>query len=114
MRAYRYPAAFTQADEGGFVVTLPDVPKAIAQGEIVEHAIEQAVDALEEAIIGRIRLAERLRNDENEVRRLLDPRHSSKLPRIAEILERTGKHVVISVERKEDLLPESLAIQIGT
>jgi antitoxin HicB len=108
------------------------------------ECIEQAVDALDEAIIGRInmgtdlplpsdhdpgqslipvpaqtafkaalyeeiksqslskvQLAARLGVDEKEVRRLLDPHHSSKLPRIAEILGRVGKHIVVGVQDDE-------------
>jgi antitoxin HicB len=141
MRTYRYAAEFTQAEEGGYVVTFPDIPEAITQGETIEQCIEEASDALEEAIIGRINtdeeipvaspaqngqyfipvpaqtafkaalyeeirsqglnkveLAARLGIDEKEVRRLLDPHHATKLPRIAEILGRVGKHIVVGVE----------------
>jgi antitoxin HicB len=41
--------------DGGFVVTFPDVPEAITQGNDVTDALAQAADALEEAIAGRIR-----------------------------------------------------------
>src|SRR6266516_9009 len=54
MRAYRYPANFAPAEEGGFVITFPDVPEAITQGEAIEKCIEEATDALDEAIVGRI------------------------------------------------------------
>ena len=54
MSAYRYPAEFTPAEEGGFVVTFPDVPEAITQGETVEECIKDATDALDEALTGRI------------------------------------------------------------
>lgn len=146
MRIYQYPAAFTPAEEGGFVITFPDVPEAITQGDTIEQCIAEAADALDEAIIGRINTGEELplpskvrsghylipvplqtafkaalyeeirsRNlskvelaahigiDEREVRRLLDPHHSSKLPRIAEILERVGKRIVVHVEDEEEL-----------
>jgi antitoxin HicB len=51
-----YPVILT-ADEidGGFVVTFPDVPEAITQGNDVSDALAQAADALEEAITGRVR-----------------------------------------------------------
>ena len=147
MRSYQYPADFTQADEGGFVITFPDVPEAITQGETVSQCIEEASDALEEAIIGRInmgeeipipsaarkgqfvipvpaqaafkaalyeeiraqhlnkvQLAARLGIDEKEVRRLLNPHHRSKLPRIAEILERVGKRIVVGVEDETEMV----------
>jgi len=139
-RTYQYPAIFAAAEEGGFVITFPDIPEAITQGENVSDAIEQGADALEEAIIGRINtgdplplpskptrgqflipvpaqtalkaalyeevrarstnkveLAAQLGIDEKEVRRLLDPHHPSKLVRIAEVLERIGKHIVIGI-----------------
>ncbi|MBV9155904.1 MAG: type II toxin-antitoxin system HicB family antitoxin [Acidobacteriaceae bacterium] len=54
MRSYQYPADFTPASEGGFVITFPDIPEAITQRETIEESIEQASDALDEAITGRI------------------------------------------------------------
>jgi len=38
-----------------------------------------------------------------EVRRLLNPHHPSKLPRIAEILGRVGKRMVIGVENETEM-----------
>jgi hypothetical protein len=35
--------------------------------------------------------------DEKEVRRMLDPRHSSKLPRIARVLRALGKELQLTV-----------------
>jgi antitoxin HicB len=146
MRVYQYAAEFSPAEEGGFVVTFPDVPEAITQGETIKECIEESADALDEAIIGRINtgedipvpskarrgqylipvpaqtafkaaLYEEVRNsnstkvelaahlgiDEREVRRLLDPHHASKLPRIAEILERVGKRIVVQVEDEKEM-----------
>ena len=60
MRSYKYPANFTPAEEGGFVITFPDVPEVVTQGETIEQCIEEASDALEEAIIGRINAGEEL------------------------------------------------------
>jgi len=136
---FAYPVILT-ADEtdGGFVVTFPDLPEAITQGEDTAGALEEAADALEEAIAGRIRrgdgipqpstadagellvpvpaltaakaalylalresgiskseLASRLGCDEKEVRRLLDPRHPSKLPRIERALSALGKSLAV-------------------
>lgn len=42
----RYPATFTPAEEGGFVVTFRDIPEAITQGDDIEEAREMAADAL--------------------------------------------------------------------
>ena len=56
MRNFVYPALLTPDEQdGGFVVTFPDVPEAITQGEDVSDALQQAADCLEEAIAGRIR-----------------------------------------------------------
>lgn len=146
MRVYQYAAEFLPAEEGGFVVTFPDVPEAITQGDSIDECIEEAADALEEAIAGRINagedvpvpskvqrgqylipvpaqtafkaaLYEEIRSrkltkvelaahmgiDEREVRRLLDPHYPSKLPRIAEVLERVGKRIVVQVEDEKEM-----------
>lgn len=42
-----YPVTLTPAEEGGFVVTFPDIPEAITQGEDAEDALVWALDALE-------------------------------------------------------------------
>jgi antitoxin HicB len=141
MQNFIYPATLTpDTQDGGFVVTFPDVPEAITQGDDVAEALQQAADCLEEAMAGRIRrhesipaaspvgpeqhaiplpaqtaakaalylairqanitkveLAERLHCDEKEVRRLLDPRHASKLSRLESALAALGQHLVIGV-----------------
>jgi antitoxin HicB len=40
--------------DGGFVVTFPDFPEAVTQGETAEDALEQAIDCLSEAIAARM------------------------------------------------------------
>ncbi len=45
-----YPVILSTANEGGFVVTLPDIPEAITQGESREDALEMALDALVTAL----------------------------------------------------------------
>jgi antitoxin HicB len=141
MQNFIYPATLTpETQDGGFVVTFPDVPEAITQGDDVAEALQQAADCLDEAMAGRIRrnesipaaspvgseqyaiplpaqmaakaalylairqanitkveLAERLHCDEKEVRRLLDPRHASKLSRLESALAALGQHLVIGV-----------------
>ena len=42
----KYPALFEPAEEGGFVVTFPDVEEAVTQGEDEQDAREMARDAL--------------------------------------------------------------------
>ena len=46
----RYPVRLKAAEEGGYVVTSPDIPEAITQGEDVEDALLHAADALESAL----------------------------------------------------------------
>ena len=142
MQHFMYPALLTPDEQdGGFVVTFPDVPEAITQGEDVSDALQQAADCLEEAIAGRIRrhaclpeaslvgsgrypiplpaqtaakaalylairqagltqveLAARLHCDEKEVRRLLDPRHASKMSRLESALAALGQQLVVGVQ----------------
>jgi antitoxin HicB len=54
--------------------------------------------AMQEARINNAQLARKIGCDEKEVRRMLDPRHPTKLPRIKEALEVLGKRLVVSVE----------------
>lgn len=53
--------------------------------------------ALREANLSRTELARRLGCDEKEVRRLLDPRHPSKLPRLQQALVLLGKRLVVEM-----------------
>ena len=46
----RFPAKFARAKEGGFVVTFPNIPEAITQGENIDDAMIHAADALESAL----------------------------------------------------------------
>ncbi len=145
MRRFCYPVNVRRNPGGGYVVTVPDVPEAITQGDSIEEALEQAADALEEAVAGRIRLklpipmpseakprqhvvtlpvetatkaalymtlresglsnieaAARLGIDEKEVRRLIDPYHPSKLPRIEAALAALGKKLVLVIRDAAD------------
>ncbi len=45
-----YPVVLDPQPEGGFVLTFPDVPEAITQGEDEDEALLYAVDALETAL----------------------------------------------------------------
>ena len=54
--------------------------------------------AMREAGMTNAQLARKLGCDEKEVRRMLDPRHATKLPRIKEALDVFGKRLVVSVE----------------
>ncbi len=48
---FEYPVLLAPAEEGGFVVTFPDVPEAITQGEDKADALFHARDALESALM---------------------------------------------------------------
>ena len=138
---FAYPASVARDEAGFYLVTFPDFPEAATDGESREEALNEAPDALEEAIAGRMNrgdtlphpsarkarqalvsvpaqmavkaalyiavkeagirnaeLAKRLDADEKEIRRLLDPHHRSKLPRLEAALEVLGKKLVIGVE----------------
>ena len=41
-----YNALFTVAEEGGYVVSFPDIPMAVTQGDSLEEAYEMAFDVL--------------------------------------------------------------------
>ena len=56
--------------------------------------------AIRESRIKNTELARRLGCDEKEVRRMLDPRHPTKLPRIQQALEALGKRLVVSMEEE--------------
>jgi antitoxin HicB len=71
--------------------TLIPVPAQVA----VKAALYTAV---RESGINNTELARRLGADEKEVRRLLDPHHRSKLPRLEAALEVLGKKLVIGVK----------------
>ena len=47
----RYPVQLEE-EEDGYVVTLPDIPYGATQGDNLAHALAQAEDFLEEAILG--------------------------------------------------------------
>jgi predicted RNase H-like HicB family nuclease len=50
-----YPLILTvDKEDGGFVVTLPDFPEVVTQGEGVTEALAQGEDLLDEAVANRI------------------------------------------------------------
>ena len=50
--AERYPVRLKQEEDGGYVVTLPDIGYGATQGDTLEEALAQAEDMLEEAVLG--------------------------------------------------------------
>jgi antitoxin HicB len=142
MRRFVYHAEFEPGESQGTVVTFPDVPEAITQGDDMADARAMAEEALglallsymargltlpkakakgralvavavapdvaaklavleafAEADISKAELARRLGKDEKEVRRILDPRHPTKLPALTEALRVLGKRLVVAVEK---------------
>jgi antitoxin HicB len=136
-----YHAELEPGDRRGVVVTFPDVPEAITQGDdeadartMAEEALGLALlsylargltlpkakakgpgtvpvavapdvaaklavlEAFAETGVSKAELARRLGKDEKEVRRILDPRHPTKLPTLTEALRVLGKRLVIAVE----------------
>ena len=77
----------SQPRRGERVVAVP--PRMAARAALVL--------ALAEAGIAKVELARRLGINEKDARRLLDPRHNTKLPAIAAALGKLGKQMVISV-----------------
>ena len=129
-----YPAKFDPAEEGGFVVTFPDIPEAITQGDdeaealwAARNALESALDfyfdsgravpvpskpkrgqrlielsaglsakilLLNEMVAQKVRpaeLARRLKIKPQEVTRLLNLRHATKIDGVALALKALGK-----------------------
>jgi antitoxin HicB len=142
MRSFVYHAEFEPGARRGFVVSFPDVPEAITQGDDMADARTMAEEALGMALLGYLAqarrlpkakakgrdlvpvavapdvaaklavleafteagiskadLARRLAKDEKEVRRMLDPRHPTKLPALTEALRVLGKRLVVAVEK---------------
>jgi len=55
---FSYPVVLKKDPAGGYVVTCPDLPEVVTQGESRREALLQAADAVEEALAGRIRRAD--------------------------------------------------------
>jgi antitoxin HicB len=52
---FSFPIVLTpDLTDGGYVVTFPNLPEAITQGENIEDCLKEAIDCLEEAIALRI------------------------------------------------------------
>jgi antitoxin HicB len=140
-KAFVFAAMIEPGDEGGFVVSFPDVPEAITQADSRDEARAMAEEALGLALLTyparglplprpksrrgmeavvvepdiaaklavleafaesgftKVELARRLGKDEKEVRRILDPRHATKLAALTQTLRALGKRLVVGVEK---------------
>ena len=82
------------------------LPKSRARGSgLVPIAVEPAIaaklaflDAFRQAGIGKSEFGRRIGKDEKEVRRLLDPKHATKLSTLTEALRVLGQQLIIGVE----------------
>jgi antitoxin HicB len=85
------------------------LPKPRARGRnLVEIAVAPEVaaklavsEAFAAAGISKSELGRRIGKDEKEVRRILDPRHSTKLPALTAALRALGKRLVVGVMESE-------------
>lgn len=136
----RYPAKFTPAKEGGYVVTFRDIPEAITQGDSLDEAMEMAHDVLVSSMdfyfedrravsapsaprrgerlielhpsiaakvlllnelvasgLSNAELARRMHAKPQEVTRLVDLSHTTKIDTIAAALAALGKRLDLSV-----------------
>lgn len=136
-----YPAQFTPAEEGGFVVTFRDLPEAITQGDDKTEAREMAADVLlstmdfyfddkrpvplpskpqkgEELVelpaavyakvlllnemlaqgISNVELARRLGTRPQEVQRIVNLHHNTKIDTISAALHELGKRLTLGVQ----------------
>ncbi len=53
-KAFVFPAVIEPGDEAGFVVSFPDVPEAITQGDDLDDAREMAEEALGLALLSYV------------------------------------------------------------
>jgi len=51
-KAEAYPVRLEREEDGGYVVTLPDIGYGASQGDTLDEALAQAEDLLEEAVLG--------------------------------------------------------------
>ena len=72
------------------------MPVAVAPNVAAKLAVLQAFI---EAGISKSEFTRRLRKDEKEARRILDPRRPTELPTLTEALRALGKRLIIAVEK---------------
>ena len=92
-----------------YLVRRKALPKPRAKGRnLVDIAVAPDVAAklavlelFAAAGISKSELARRISKDEKEVRRILDPKHPTKLPALTSALRALGKRLVVGVEEAE-------------
>ncbi|XUA17734.1 type II toxin-antitoxin system HicB family antitoxin [Citrobacter sp. OP27] len=136
----RYPVNLSPAPEGGFVVSFPDIPEALTQGDTREEALSEGLDALItsfefyfednkkiplpsdvaqgdefvevplsvaskvlllnaflDANITRLELAKRTGKPKQEITRLFDLHHSTKIDAVQMAVRALGKEFTIGI-----------------
>lgn len=93
--------AFAARIEGELDFPAPTAPKR--QERRVSPPAEMVAKAalfvaMTEAGISKVELASRLGVNEKEVRRMLDPRHSTRLPRLDDAIRALGKKLTVRLE----------------
>jgi antitoxin HicB len=87
------------------------LPKPKARGhDLVSVTVEPDVgaklallDAVRERGLSKVAFARLIDRDEKEARRILDPKHPTKLSTLAEALRALGKRLVIGVQEEREL-----------
>ena len=82
------------------------IPVAVEPEVAVKLAV---IEAVREAGISKSELARRIGKDEREARRILDPRHPTKLATLTAALRRLGHRLVITVAPRDSGRPRRLA-----
>lgn len=136
----RYPVNLVPAPEGGYVVSFPDIPEALTQGDSREEALDAALGALitafefyfedNEAIplpsvvatgddyvevplsvaskmlllnafleskLSQLELAKRIGKPKQEITRLFDLNHATKIDAVQAAAKALGKELAISM-----------------
>lgn len=136
----RYPVNLTPAPEGGYVVSFPDIPEALTQGDTRQESLEAAFDALMTALefyfednepipqpsvlcdadayvdvplsvtskilllnaflessITQQELATRIGKPKQEITRLFDLRHSTKIDTVQAAAKALGKELKLTL-----------------
>ncbi|MDR0311474.1 MAG: type II toxin-antitoxin system HicB family antitoxin [Acidobacteriota bacterium] len=102
----RFPVTLTQDKAvGGFVVTFPDIPEAITQGETKEEALRMAQEALEAALEFYF----------EDRRRIPAPSKAKRGQRVVEIPASLSAKVLLLNEMvSQNVRPAELARRMGT
>ena len=100
-----YPVRLKAAEEGRYIVTFPDIPEAITQGEDMGDALLHAADALESALDFYF----------EERRRILLPSAPKRGQRTVELAPSAAAKVLLLNEMlRQKVRPAELARRIGT